>query len=334
MSPKGREREERRYKSPEHLAYKRTIRSNGGLAPSTTHEKSGTRLDVRRALIIGDIQFPWHDETALELVLRIAKDTQPDCVVLNGDITDCVYLSAFDKNPAHGPEILSLEIALARGLLARLDWIEQKWWLGGNHEDRWRRQIWRARSQDNVLLSAVHALKVESFDQLIGMWDFGFRWLPYVSYVDLGHLMITHGELVSVHSGVSAKRHYEKYGRSVVIGHTHRQGAYTKTTRDGIHGAWETGCLCRLDPQWSFFPNWQQGFIIVDVSPHTGFFHVTQIPIIAAVTTEGAELYTARYAGQEWAITKDDVRPLVTTLEPTYIRSSAPERSLTHGPKR
>ena len=43
--------------------------------------------------------------------------------------------------------------------------------------------------------------------------------------------------------------------------------------------AYENGCLCRLDPKYVQFPDWQQGFSVVHVD-EGGFFNVQQIPIL------------------------------------------------------
>ena len=91
--------------------------------------------------------------------------------------------------------------------------------------------------------------------------------------------MVTHGDLVLKHSGQSAKAHFEKYGTSILHGHTHRLGIYYKRDVRGIHAAYENGCLCRLDPEYAIHPNWHHGFSMVQVE-EGGFFYVEQIPIL------------------------------------------------------
>jgi predicted phosphodiesterase len=222
--------------------------------------------------VIGDLQMPFQDDQALNLALAFIDHLKPDGIILNGDITDCYALSAYDKNPLT-PASLALEIAQTHSLMGRLANIPQKVWVGGNHEDRLRRYLWKRAPELGILPQL-------DFPQLFGLADFGFTWMPYGELYRLGKLAVTHGTLVRKHSGQTAKAHFEKYGTSVLINHTHRLGAYYKRTIEGVHGAWENGCLCRLDPEYEAHPDWQQGFSVVHVDPECGFFHVQQLPIL------------------------------------------------------
>jgi hypothetical protein len=146
-------------------------------------------------------------------------------------------------------------------------------WEEGNHEDRLRRAIWR-----NPEFAGIKALE---FPELFKLADYGFEHRKYGDLYRIGKLSVTHGEIVRKHSGASAKAHYEKVGGSVLHGHTHRMGSYFRTTAAGAHGAWENGCLCRLDPEYVKRPDWQQGFSVIHVDPKTGTFNVQQVPILA-----------------------------------------------------
>jgi hypothetical protein len=177
--------------------------------------------------------------------------------------------------------------------MERLAHVPQKIWLGGNHEDRWRRLLWdplngKIGPVSANLLSLLEARgqkldmtdPVKSFEMMFGMPDYGFKYYPYSHrlYVAEGNLVITHGKYVSRHSGQSAKRTLEWLGRSCIVGHTHRLGNHLVTQDGVIRGAWENGCLCQLEPEYDDSPNWQQGFSIVKVDGPE--FHVIQVPII------------------------------------------------------
>lgn len=240
----------------------------------------GVKVTPAKTVILSDLQIPFQDARALDIAVRVIHVVKPDLIILNGDITDCYAISSFDKDPGRAGALLENERAQARKLLAVLSAYSTHHhgrliWLGGNHEDRWRRLIWRERAVRQV----VGALGKDDYGAFIGVKAFNAEFYPYGSWVDIGKLMVTHGEIVRRHSAYSAKAHFDKYGQSVVIGHTHRMGTYLHTNRQGVHGAWEGGCLCRLDPEYDVMPDWQQGLIVVD-SVRGGNFQVTPVPIV------------------------------------------------------
>ena len=68
----------------------------------------------------------------------------------------------------------------------------------------------------------------------------------------LGKLMVTHGSIVSKHSGTSGKNHLEKYGTSILHGHTHRLGVYYKRDVRGVPGVAEVD-NAYLSPLGNYF---------------------------------------------------------------------------------
>jgi hypothetical protein len=222
--------------------------------------------------VINDLQIPWHDKPVVDLVLNFVDELKPHGVVVNGDMVDCYELSEFDKDPLKDYG-LDREIEESGKILVRLaKSTKERWWIGGNHEDRLRRTLWR-----NPKFARIHSLQ---FERLFHVDDCGFKWKPYGGLLQLGKLIVTHGSMVNKHSGWTARSHFEKYGNSVLIGHTHRLGVYYKTNAKGVHAAWENGCLCRMNPEYVQWPDWQQGFSVVHVDPETGHFNVQQIPVL------------------------------------------------------
>ncbi len=224
-------------------------------------------------VVLNDTQIPFEDKRVLwDLVVPFVRDLKPYGVVLNGDIVDCYEISDYDKDPQHRGMTLRRERAGAERLMTALPGATEKWWLGGNHEDRFRRLLWRQAPQ------LAHDMAFEKFFHLA---DHGFQWKPYGEQLWLGKLLVTHGFLVAQASGVSAKRHFERLGTSVLIGHTHRLGQYHKRNQGGDHAAYENGCLCRLDGLgYAQYPDWQQGFSVVDVF-EKGYFNVQQIRVVS-----------------------------------------------------
>jgi len=261
---------------------------------SDPHKLMGHTLDAKRVAVLSDIQFPFEDKNALELALQFVEKWKPDAVVLNGDVSDCYSCSDYDRDPFKTDTMLD-EMVKCERFMQRLRKIKSVQsdgliWLGGNHEDRWRRKIWReARSNGGlspIIEALMHGLGVEdsdpneSFQKAFRIVENGFQYHPYGHFLELaqGNLIVTHGFLVRRHSGYTARGHYERLGKSVIIGHSHRQGSYLVNQLWNPKGAWEGGCLCRLDPEYVQFPDWQQGFVLVTVEEDT--FHVEQIQIL------------------------------------------------------
>lgn len=225
---------------------------------------------MKTYVVLNDIQLPWADTKVLDLVLDFVQATQPHGVVLNGDIVDMYDISDYDRNPLQR-QGLQKEIRLARRLMERLEHVSERWWIGGNHEDRLRRYIWR-----HPEIADLDDLR---FPALFHLAEHGFTWKPYGQGKLLGKLLVTHGFLVRTHSGVSAKAHFERLGTSVLHGHTHRLGTYYRTNVRGTHAAYENGCLCKLTPEYAQHPDWQHGFSVVHVDP-SGWFSVQQIAVL------------------------------------------------------
>lgn len=253
--------------------------------------QGGTRghpIIGKKILVVSDLQIPFHDPEVIPLVYAFARRWKPDTLIVNGDLTDCYDLSDYDKNPLNVNR-LQLEIEGVAEFFGHLRAIPQKIWLGGNHEYRWKRILWRLQNYGpgvNELLKALmNAAEVgedadAAFRFAFGTKAAGVTYWPYGDYISLAenNLIVTHGFRLSQHSGYSARMHYDRLGRSVIIGHSHRMASYRVTNLRGTHGAWENGCLCRLDPEYLSFPNWQQGFSIVTIDGP--MFHVEQIPIL------------------------------------------------------
>lgn len=222
--------------------------------------------------IINDVQIPWQDKIALATVVDFVRDLRPHGVVLNGDIVDCYAISDFNKNPQRIKQWgLTREIRESAALMERIGAnAKERHWVGGNHEDRWRRVVWQFPHLEGML---------KEFPKAFRMAEHGFEWRPYGAVLHLGKLVVTHGSVVRQHSAYTAKAHYDKFGGSVLHGHTHRLGIYYRTNARGVHAAWENGCLCSLKPEYVQFPDWQQGFAVVHVDDN-GFFNVQQIPIL------------------------------------------------------
>ena len=232
----------------------------------------------KKWIVLSDLQIPFEDGPVLwDLVVPFIRELRPYGVILNGDVVDNYEISDYSKDPKQRDAAsLAREREGAERLMKALAPVtKERIWLGGNHEDRFRRYVW------SRIPELVAADMASSFESAFRLKEYGFRWKPYGQHYMLGKLLVTHGFLVRGASGASGRAHFEKLGTSVLHGHTHRLGVYHKTNQGGDHAAYENGCLCRLDGlDYAQFPDWQQGFSVVDVF-EGGLFNVNLIRILA-----------------------------------------------------
>jgi hypothetical protein len=223
-------------------------------------------------LAFSDLQRPFHDEVALEAVLRFGDDFIGDGqgdIIQNGDIGDNEAISSFLKNPYRQTtfreeveDMRSFEIKLrARYPNAEI------YFNAGNHEDRTRLFIWNRVPE----LAGMNILTIPELYQLP---ERNIIYLPYHSVIDYLGFSFTHGNWTRLNAGATAKAHFEKMLGSGACGHCHRAGTYRHNSTRGTHAWHEMGCLClmRQDYLQGQTPNWQQAFLYGRV--YNGKLHV------------------------------------------------------------
>ena len=241
----------------------------------------------KRIAVLGDQHIPYLDEDANNACIKLLRIIKPHKIIINGDVIDLWQLSSFDKDPARINTIQDdLDKTKEYFLSLRDDFPKTEMvYLYGNHEERMRKYLWRNASQ-------IAGLRTFNLDYQLGLEEIKFKRVYEESTAvhREGELLITHGTIVSQESGMTARRMLRKYGMSVIHGHTHRLGSVYETKMGGSKGAWENGCLCRLNlsDEWGYpSPNWQQGFSIVYMSEKR--FQVDQVFI-----SEGELLWQGR----------------------------------------
>lgn len=224
-------------------------------------------------VVLNDIHFPFHDRPVLDgLVLPFIREIAPDGVVLNGDIIDMFQLSSFDKNPLTKTTIKTEQVLVGK-FLKNFQHCKARLYKAGNHEDRWRRYLW-------ANAPALVESGVVDFETVFKLPDHGFTYQPYGTKSWIGKLLLVHGSIVRKHSAMTARGHFEKYGCSVMHGHTHRMGSYFHTNINGPHACYENGHLSDVaQAEYVTDPDWQQGFSVVQVMDD-GYFNVEQIKIL------------------------------------------------------
>lgn len=227
----------------------------------------------KRIWIISDIQYPYHDRKAVKAVIKAVGDTQPDEVVLIGDCLDFPQPSRWTKDSRGEFEGSIFEDA--EGFQERFLQPLREVYAGpvgmheGNHDLRPREYLAK-------YAPALDRSKAFNIEVLCDFERFDIELLPAFYDVAPGWVS-THGHLgkisLSQIPGNTARNAAIKFGKSVVMGHTHKQGIIPHTTGYGgkissIVTGMEVGNL--MDMKMAHYlklgtANWQQGFGILTV---------------------------------------------------------------------
>lgn len=269
-----------------------------GLNHIPYHNKILMNSQFEKALIVGDLHIPFQEKRAVNLMLRVAQDLQPDLVFLNGDIMDCWQISRYVKNPKlHDQANIQLEIEQTRSFLQRIRYMFPRakfLYTFGNHEYRWSSFIVNNAKELYGLKGMTLEEQLELADLDIKAINTGNKENSYL----WGKLLIGHFDRVNKHSGMTAKNLIEDKGISLVQNHVHRGGSSFKRAYDRDIVGYENFCLCSRNPDYVDRPNWQLGFSIVYKDKHSDFFYLEQHPITEVAgerlkTFFNGKLYTA-----------------------------------------
>jgi hypothetical protein len=227
----------------------------------------------KRIVIVSDIQWPFHDRKALKAVAKFIGDFQPDEVVLVGDCLDFPQPSRWNKDTRgefEGSIFEDCQTFKDRFLQPLREVYGGK--LGmheGNHDLRPREYLAK-------YAPALAESKAFNIEVLCDFEGFDIELLPMFYDVAPGWVS-THGHLgkisLSQISGNTALNAAKKFGKSVVMGHTHRLGIGAHTSGYGgkitstVFGM-EVGNL--MDMKMAHYlkggtANWQQGFGVLTV---------------------------------------------------------------------
>lgn len=245
----------------------------------------------------GDVHFPHESQAALSLLEQIIVDVKPEVIANHGDMLDCYNISTFSKDPQHATT-LGDEIAMATAHLAKISRLApraRRLLFKGNHEDRLGRTIAQlsAKPEALALLRLPSVAKTLTWPELLQTKKLGWEWHDK-RYVLYDRLVLKHGSKVSKWSAYTAKSEWEKYAKSGISGHTHRRGVFEHRDHNGVHGWWEHGCMCDLEPEYADEPDWQQGFLVVTWSNDRQHFGVEEVRIHDGVALFRGKTYEAK----------------------------------------
>lgn len=229
--------------------------------------------NFERNLLITCLHAPRHDQKLFDLLIKFKKHFKPHRLWILGDFLHIEQLSKYRKDPDKRWK-LQEDLDLAGEMLDELrDGVPRVDFLEGNHEERLGSYL-----QDHSGLFGLRCLTIPVLLKL-NQREIHHRakWLdPPVKHYGF---KIHHGKWYSNHSGWTAKKHWEEWGGSGIMGHCHRGGSYLRRQPDGIEGWYEDFCMCDLNPGYGGFHNWIQGWSIAYFRK-SGLFNMHQIPVI------------------------------------------------------
>lgn len=237
------------------------------------------------AVVGSDFHFGCHDEDAISIFLATIEELQPKIVILNGDTMDMLAISKYPKDIKKHWSLLDERKAYHQFLDALISISNgaKIYETVSNHsgqsiDGRWRRYLSDRLGELGCLPDIAEKLSYQN----IFMGDYQNH-VDHVDYVDLNGLIVTHGTTVRAAGGASAKGEIEKWGASILHGHTHRVGSTARripsigSRLEKQAYGFEGGCLCDLNSLYATACNWQNGFNIIALNEDS--FGVEQVLI-------------------------------------------------------
>ena len=231
---------------------------------------------IREILLLSDIHMPYHAEDALRAAIMKGEADGVDCVILNGDSLDFHWLSTFDKDPTK-PKMRE-ELEQGRWLMKALRKTfpnAQIYFKIGNHEARLEK--WLRHKAPEWIGTDEFELKM-----LLNFAEHKIHLIESNTIIKAGNLFILHGHEYKGAGSVNPARNlYLKAKSSAICGHFHRKSEFlTKDIGEVVHGAWTTGCLCELNPEYMPKGNdWVHGFARISLK-EGGNFSVANYTVI------------------------------------------------------
>ena len=211
------------------------------------------RAKLKRWLIWPDTHAPYHDEAAVEALIRDAQAWKPDAICVLGDFWDFYGASTFPKDPERKHRLVD-EVRIGAALLKRVAKLApERIFLEGNHEKRLSKFIAANAPELEGLVPSVR--------DIVGQ---DWRFFQYGKVAMLSrHLAASH-DFGKAGAG-SFVQTLREYGHGAVHGHTHGLGVAYGGTADGArHAVMAAGHLadteaCDYMHVWKARRDWTTG---------------------------------------------------------------------------
>lgn len=235
-------------------------------------------MAIEPVVLIYDLHAPYHHHPAVSNAIAFIGDflgrRSGGILGFGGDAYDFYLASNFIRQDSgKGPQLLvdeldwGWEVAVKPMVQAAGKRLSEKFALGGNHEARGLRLIAAAAP---MLRTGI----AKDWDDLMHYKEAGIKYIVPVAgnsvHALTSRLDVMHGWK----HGVNAPRaSLIRYGKSLVIGHTHKAGMVTERQGAGhTLTVLSSGCLSATNPEYVSMPDWTWGFIAGWVNKETGEF--------------------------------------------------------------
>jgi len=243
-------------------------------------------------LIYGDLHIPFHDPAALDVLYKLLELIKVDRVVDIGDVVDNWQISNFlppdeqkltavQKDFSQQFQLAAEHLGQVRSLAPEAELLL----LEGNHEERWDRMLRQAQTDHRWrhILNLPKIQEAMKMHSLLGIEGSGWKYYDYKNNEVMlnRHVLATHGDRCTKWV---TRQMLERYGKSVIFGHTHRVQNWVKRDLKATEAAWSIGCLCDVNPHYgdSLAVDWAQGLVLLvaDGPPEeVNHFNVIQLRI-------------------------------------------------------
>jgi len=233
-----------------------------------------------------DWHVPYEDKEKLGLGISFCGHIKPDVIIIH-EAHDFYSLSKFNKDPLRLNN-LQVEIDRVGGYFKQLRDACPKSriiLLDSNHMDRLRKYLW----SQAPALAGLRGLKIEN---LLDLEKYN---IEHKDFFSIRGVIFKHGKALRRYSAYTAKAEANEEGMSGVSGHSHRLGVYYDSRRGGDVSWVESGCLCKMNPEYvSGRPNWQSGFTLISFRGFTNTFDTNLIEIKNDAFMWGGKTFRAK----------------------------------------
>jgi hypothetical protein len=273
--------------------------------------------DGTRFVVLPDIHAPAHNRRLMWAIKQFLAWYKPDFLIFIGDLADIFALSRHPKQ-LRVVTNAQMEFEVTRRLVDELIEVSgcvHAFIIPGNHEDRIYRFLQDMAPQLGSIVDP-HTREPFSFHQAMGYTANDPVTFIYGTEMRGGYegglllnndLGFHHGIVVAPKPGVSPLRDMDRWSRSIVHGHTHREGMVSRdvTPTDemiaGVIRGYEIGMLVDMDHAYmsyakQMWPNWHPGFAVGTV--HNGLPHLQPVPIAPVTDAKGQSKLTFVWDGR------------------------------------
>lgn len=213
-----------------------------------------------KVLVIPDVHFPFEHKKALDCVKQVAGEYGPDEIIQLGDLIDCYKISRFIKDPARGANVqeeLDMAHVFLNEIKSKYCSAKKATFIEGNHEARISKYV-------HLNASGLSCLRSIGIASLLDLKAIGWDYIQDHEFYGINNVHFTHGEFANKFTSAT---HMERYGVSIIHGHTHKLQSHCTKFMDRQIEGWEMGCLSSLNVSRDYVKcaNWQHGFGTVDI---------------------------------------------------------------------